>query len=60
MLMVQTLCCRHALRRGGRVFFTDINEEEGRAARADMEADTGASVGFCVQVRLVQGDACVS
>ena len=54
------LRCRHALRRGGRVFFTDISEEEGRAARADMEADTGASVGFCVQVRLVQGDACVS
>ena len=58
--MVQNLCCRHALRRGGRVFFTDINEEEGRAARADMGADTGATVGFCVQVRLLQGDACVS
>ena len=27
---------------------------------SDMEADTGASVGFCVQVRLVQGDACIS
>ena len=50
MLMVQPRCCRHALRRGGRVFFTDISEEAGRAARADMEADTGASVGFCVQV----------
>ena len=42
------------------MFFTDINEEEGRAARADMEAHTGATVGFCVQVRLVQGDASVS
>ena len=44
---------RQALRGGGRVFFTDINQEEGLATKSELSAEYGVSnIEFSTQVLL--------